>query len=121
MLHRAPPLRVRLLAALLALLFAGSSFGYANLDALLFHHEDRGASDVPASASHLELPGGCGAHAERCPLGHQAFAPRLPAVHASTVRLVHAVAGAPLGVSARRPHALPPVHLRPSRAPPASA
>lgn len=118
MMHRPPPLRVRFLAALVALLFVGSSFGYEDLDALLFH---RGTDGVPASASHLELPGGCGAHAERCPLGHQAFAPRLPAAAASRVRLVHDAVHAAPPAAATRPRALARRRLLPVRAPPASA
>ncbi len=59
------PLGRRLGALLLLTAFLVGGFGLSDLDAFLFHSNPHGAR---ADAAHLEQPGGCGAHAERCVL-----------------------------------------------------
>jgi hypothetical protein len=55
----------RAYALLFAIVFLGSGFALPDLDALLYH-SSRVSS--PDNTAHLDLPGGCGAHSERCAL-----------------------------------------------------
>jgi hypothetical protein len=54
----------RLGALFLLTAFLVGGFGLSDLDAVLFHSKPHVRTDV----AHLEQPGGCGAHAERCVL-----------------------------------------------------
>jgi hypothetical protein len=106
----------RLIALLLAALFVGSGFALPDLDAVLYHSHRA----VPVDVAHVDLPGGCGAHAERCALTLMAPLPQL-APATSAVRSI--------GLPAERNPIVPvpaPVStysqlLPPSRAPPATA
>jgi hypothetical protein len=53
----------RLAAVFLAASFIGGGFGLPNLDLILYHAGQQG---FPAHAAHVDAPGGCGTHAERC-------------------------------------------------------
>jgi len=55
----------RLKALFLTAVFVGSGFALPDLDALLYHSS---RASAPADSPHLDLPGGCGAHAEGCAL-----------------------------------------------------
>jgi hypothetical protein len=55
----------RLGALFLLTAFLAGGFGLSDLDAFLFHSNPHGAR---GDAAHLEQPGGCGAHSERCVL-----------------------------------------------------
>src|SRR3954465_12947727 len=107
----------RLTALLLSALFIGSGFALPDLDALLYHSHQ---ANTPVDVGHVDLPGGCGAHAERCALTLMAPLPQIaPAI--STVRA--------LGLTPEsrplRPVLAPPstyqAFLHPSRAPPAAS
>jgi hypothetical protein len=64
----------RLGALLLLVAFAGGGPGLPDLDALLFHsHPDV----VRANVAHVDVPGGCGAHVERCVLSATLCGPQL--------------------------------------------
>jgi hypothetical protein len=54
--------------------FAGGDLGLPELDALLFHSH---AEVVRADVAHVDLPGGCGAHAEKCVLSVFLSGPQL--------------------------------------------
>lgn len=110
----APPLIRRLHAILLAVVFIGGGFGVPNADALLYH----GGGPVDAAASHVERPGGCGAHAEHCVLALAASLRQL----AGGIGAVPEPSHAPVRVSpiapAAAPRAVDRVNLQPTRAPP---
>src|SRR3954469_11368791 len=107
----------RLTALFLAALFIGSGFALPDLDALLYHSHQASA---PVDVGHVDLPGGCGAHAERCALTLMIPPPPIPPV-VSPVRTS--------GLSAESIHvrsvlATPSTFqafLHPSRAPPAAS
>jgi hypothetical protein len=74
----------RLCSLFLLLIFVGGGFGVPDADALLFH------TIAPASrpdAAHFDVPGGCGAHSERCALTTAASAPQLGEVGLGAVRV----------------------------------
>jgi hypothetical protein len=107
----------RLIALLLTALFVGSGFALPDLDALLYHSH---RVSPPADVGHVDLPGGCGAHAERCALTLMAPLPQIAPATSAVRALGLAPERSPL-----RPVVAPPstyqAFLHPSRAPPAAA
>jgi hypothetical protein len=97
--------------------FLAGGYGLSDLDAFLFHSSIHSGQNGRADVAHLELPGGCGAHAERCVL---AVATARPAVAGSAPAKVRLAPNVSQPLSPR-----PPVHpsvgrvsLQHSRAPP---
>jgi hypothetical protein len=109
--------RPRMYALVFAALFLGSGFVLPDLDALLYHSV-RVSSE--GNATHLELPGGCGAHSERCAIALATpvlqLAPYAPQAHSTSLKPAQATP-APLLVL---PSSSGPL-LHPSRAPPEPA
>jgi len=63
----------RLGALFLLTAFLTGGYGLSDLDAFLFHSS---AHPVRADVSHVDQPGGCGAHAERCVLALSSARPQ---------------------------------------------
>jgi hypothetical protein len=66
--------RVRRWAALLLFACLGTEFGLPGLDAWLYHREPTTGLLAPI---HVDAPGGCDSHAERCIAAATVGAPRL--------------------------------------------
>jgi hypothetical protein len=109
-------LTARLSALFLTTVFLGSGFALPDLDALLYHSSGVAQPDV----GHVDLPGGCGAHAEQCALTLATpitqLAPAIPAVRSISIPPARSVI---LPVEA--PPATQPRLLHPPRAPPVAA
>ena len=107
----------RLGALLLLVAFAGG-LGLPELDALLFHsHAEVVRADVP----HVDLPGGCGAHVEKCVLGTVLSGPQLAGFGLVKVRGVRAASRAAAFQPAPTLRSADRSLLPSSRAPPAPA
>jgi hypothetical protein len=74
----------RLGALFLLTAFVAGGFGLSDLDALLFHSSTHGAR---ADVAHLDQPGGCGAHAERCVLALSTARPQQVGLAPVKIRL----------------------------------
>ncbi len=109
-------LRLRVVAAILALGFVGGMGGVSDLDALLFHR----SVAASAGASHVETANGGGCHAERCVLALRLANGR----GAPPLGLAIRFEGMPLhgagAVSIPAPRRITPGSRNQSRAPPAS-
>jgi hypothetical protein len=108
----------RLGALFLLVFFVGGGPGLPDLDALLFHSH---VEVVRANVAHVDLPGGCGAHTERCALGAVLSGPQLAGfgvvkVHGDLVASRTAGFQPTLAL-----HSADRSFLHPSRAPPAPA
>jgi hypothetical protein len=74
----------RLGALFLLIAFVAGGYGIADLDALFFHSGVQGArADVP----HLDQPGGCGSHSERCALVQSSARPQQVGAASVKIRL----------------------------------
>jgi hypothetical protein len=81
----------RLGALFLLTAFMAGGYGISDLDALFFHSVVQGArADVP----HLDQPGGCGAHSERCALAQSTAGPQQVGLAPVKIRLNPVVARA---------------------------
>lgn len=107
----------RLTALFLTAVFIGSGFALPDLDALLYHSH---RVSPPADVGHVDLPGGCGAHAERCALTLWTPVPQL-APPLSAVRSATVVPAPSTILQVVTPPSIDHRLLPPSRAPPASA
>jgi hypothetical protein len=107
----------RACALVFAAVFLGSGFVLPDLDALLYHSS---RVTPPNNMAHLEVPGGCGAHSERCALTLATPVPQLAPAAAgvgfTTVSPAHPIV---TPVIAHRSANRKLFH--PSRAPPAPA
>lgn len=111
---RRPPLR-RLLALVIATLFSATTITLPFADALLDHLHPAATT---RHADHLELPGGCGAHAEHCLVSStSATLPAHPAHSAAPFAVTLSRNGTTEARTSNAPRLLPA--LPPSRAPPA--
>jgi hypothetical protein len=109
--------RIRRFSALfLTAVFLGSGFALPELDALLYHSSGVAQPDV----AHVDLPGGCGAHAEHCALTLATPVPQL-APSQSAIRSLGAAPVHRVLVPVIAPRSADYPLLHPSRAPPASA
>jgi hypothetical protein len=102
----------------LVAVFLGGGLGLPDADALLFH--TLGLSSQP-DVAHFDLPGGCGAHSEKCALTAAASAPQLGAVGLAAVRVAHDASPHPVFASVPSLCSADRSFLHPSRAPPAPA
>jgi hypothetical protein len=105
-------------ALLLATAFIGGGFGLADLDALLFHS---GRDAVPTEASHFDLPGGCGAHAEHCVLAVAASLRQLGAMARASIPVTRALPAYRIPTPVASLRSADRTNLHPSRAPPLAA
>jgi hypothetical protein len=108
----------RLGAALLLIAFAGGGPGLPELDAILFHSH---GEIIRADVAHLELPGGCGAHVEKCVLSAVLAGPQLAEFGLVKVRGARAPSRATAFQPALALRSADRSFLYPSRAPPAPA
>jgi hypothetical protein len=105
-------------ALLLATVFIGGGFGLSDLDALLFHS---GRDAVPTEASHFDLPGGCGSHAEHCVLAVAASLRQLGTTATASIPVTRALPAYRVVTPVARLHSADRANLHPSRAPPLAA
>jgi hypothetical protein len=104
----------RLGALFLLTAFLAGGFGLSDLDAFLFHSHPHG---IRADAAHLEQPGGCGAHSERCVLA--VATARTAAAGSTPVKLrVSSLVFAPLASATSVHRSIDRASLQDSRAPP---
>jgi hypothetical protein len=104
-------------ALLLATVFIGGGFGLSDLDALLFHS----GRAVPAEASHFDLPGGCGSHAEHCVLAVAASLRQLGSAARASIPVTRALPAYRIATPVASLHSAHRTNLHPSRAPPLAA
>jgi hypothetical protein len=83
----------RLGALFLLTAFLAGGYGLSDLDALLFHSSTHGAR---ADVAHLDQPGGCGAHAERCALALTTARPQQVGLAPVKIRLNPVVSHPPV-------------------------
>jgi hypothetical protein len=105
-------------ALLLLVAFAGGDLGLPELDALLFHSH---AEVVRADVAHVDLPGGCGAHVEKCVLSVVLSGPQLAEFGLVKVRGVQAASRAAAFQPVFALRSADRSFLYSSRAPPAPA
>jgi hypothetical protein len=79
----------RLGALFLLTVFLAGGYGISDLDALFFHS---GVQSDLADVPHLDQPGGCGAHAERCAIAQSTAGPQQVGVGPVKIRLNPVVA-----------------------------
>jgi hypothetical protein len=108
----------RLQALLLLTAFVGGGFGLSDLDALLYHTGQRAAS---ADVAHIELPGGCGAHAEHCVLAVAASLRQLGSRVAARVCVIRTTTITRVAAPIPTPRSANRTRLQRSRAPPTAA
>jgi hypothetical protein len=108
----------RLGALLLLVAFAGGGPGLPELDALLFHSH---AELVRADVAHVDLPGGCGAHVEKCVLSAVRSGLQLAEFGLVKARGVRVASRAAAFQPALALRSADRSFLYPSRAPPAPA
>lgn len=105
----------RLSRLFLVVAFVGSGFGLPEVDALLYHSSGHAP---PADVAHVDLPGGCGAHAEHCVLALTTSLRQLGVTTTAGLRVLRVETVYP--VPALMPALLSAdrTNLQPSRAPP---
>ena len=104
----------RLGALFLLTAFLAGGYGLSDFDALLFHSNGHGTRP---DVAHLDQPGGCGAHAERCALALSAATPQYIGQAPIKVRVSPAVARPSIS-PAPAPRPAPVATLQLPRAPP---
>jgi len=107
----------RLGSLLLLTVFIGGGFGLSDVDALLFHS---GFPPSTAETGHVDLPGGCGAHSERCVLSNAASMLQLAPLGVATT-VVAATSECDSFISVPALRSADRSLLQPARAPPAPA
>ena len=107
----------RLGSLLLLIVFIGGGFGLSDVDALLFHS---GSHASTAETGHVDLPGGCGAHSERCVLSTAASMLQL-APRGAAANVIAAASESDSFISVPALRSADRSLLQPSRAPPAPA
>jgi hypothetical protein len=105
-------------ALFLLTVFVGGGFGLPDVDALLYHSITRASRP---DVAHVDLPGGCGAHSEKCALTTTASAPQLAGLGLPTVEVTQAPSQQPGFASVPSLRSADRSFLYPSRAPPAPA
>jgi hypothetical protein len=108
----------RLSALLLLIIFITGGLGAAQADAVLFHSL---AQESHPAGAHVDLPDGCGTHAESCVLAIAASPPQLAALGASKVRIDQGQSRSPVLTTAGLLPSADRKFLHPSRAPPIPA
>ncbi len=111
------PLRLRVVAALLALGFMGGMGGVSDLDALLFH---RGAAMPAGAAQHVEASHAAGCHADRCVLALRLASSRVAPRLGLLIRFDGIPQYEAIARPAAAPHRATANHQQRPRAPPAS-
>ena len=86
----------RLAALFLLTAFLAGGYGLSDLDALLFHSSTHRAR---ADVAHLDQPGGCGAHAERCVLALSTARPQQVGLAPVKIRLNPVVSRPPVAIT----------------------
>ncbi len=108
----------RFAALLLLTVFVGGGMGLQEVDALLY---PSGHESGPAGVSHLDPPGGCGAHTEHCVLVPSAAVRPLATFAPGRVPLDAAVVSPTLTDSAVQPESADADFLHSARPPPSAS